>query len=149
MYFSGFKAYIDCEIVEIPTKYDYKPLAWGIQKDSPFIGLFNYYLNHMKEKGSMQQIFEKYESLPQVCPDSSGKPLGMNACFTAFGVLLVGAGISVLLFVTEMFGHHFGCVEGSILNAYGNVERTLTKDEEIQLLKEEILTLKKKLLNQA
>ena len=96
------KAYRDCEIVQIPTNYDYKPFAWGIQKDSPFIGLFNYYLKDMREKGTMQQIKEKYESLPQVCPNSSGKPVGMDACFTAFGVLLVGGGISVLLFVIEL-----------------------------------------------
>ena len=73
----------------------------------------------------------------------------MDACFTAFGVLLVGAGISVLLFVTELIGNYFGYVEGTILNAYGNVEKALTKDEEIQLLKEEISTLRKKLLTQA
>ena len=143
------KAYIDCEIVQIPTNYDYKPLAWGIQKDSPFIELFNYYLKDMKEKGTMQQIFEKYESLPQVCPDSSGKAVGMDACFTAFGVLLFGAGISVLLLITEMFADHCKYIDGSILNAYGKVERTLTKDEEIQLLKEEISTLRKKLPYQA
>ena len=104
----------------------------------------------MAEKGSMQQIFEKYEERPQVCPDLNGKPLGMESCFTAFGVLIFGAGISVLLFITEMIGDYFGFVEGSkILNAYGNVERPLTADEEIQLLKEEITFLRNKLHERA
>ena len=32
----------------------------------------------MREKGSLKQILDKYESPPQVCPDYNGKPLGFE-----------------------------------------------------------------------
>ena len=50
----------------MPAKYDFKPYGWGFQKDSPFIEVFNYYLNEMKEKGSLKQIFVKYDPPDQV-----------------------------------------------------------------------------------
>ena len=43
----------------------------------------------MRERGVMKEILKKYKTPPQVCPDLSGKPLGINSTFTAF-VLLVG-----------------------------------------------------------
>ena len=46
--------------------------------------IFNYFLQEMKEKGVIKQILEKYKSGPQVCPDMSGQPLGINNSFTAF-----------------------------------------------------------------
>ena len=64
-------AYINCEIVATPGKYDFKNYAYGFQKDSPFLPLFDYYLNEMKEKGSLKQIKVKYEPPSQICPDYS------------------------------------------------------------------------------
>ena len=61
--------YTTCEIVAIQGKYDFKPFALGFQKDSPFLPMFNFYLNEMKEKGSLKQILAKYEPSPQICPD--------------------------------------------------------------------------------
>ena len=52
-----------------PAKYDFKPFAYGFQKDSPFLPMFNYYINEMKEKGSLEQIQAKYEPPKQICPD--------------------------------------------------------------------------------
>ena len=82
----SFDAYINCKIVATPAKYDFKPYAYGFQKDSPFLPLFNYYLNEMKEKGSLKQIQVKYEPPSQICPDYSGKSLGFSSVFAAFGV---------------------------------------------------------------
>ena len=86
---STAKPYIDCEVVVLPANYDFKPLSYGFQKDSPYLGLFNFYLHKMRERGVMKEILKKYETPPQVCPDLSGKPLGINSTFTAF-VLLMG-----------------------------------------------------------
>lgn len=61
-----FPTYISCEIVAIPEKYDFKPYAYGFQKNSPFLGPFNYYLKQLREKGSIKKILEKYEARPQV-----------------------------------------------------------------------------------
>ena len=43
-------AYINCKILVTPGKYDFKPYAYGFQKDSPFLPLFDYYLNQMKSE---------------------------------------------------------------------------------------------------
>ena len=106
--FRSFDVYINCEILAIPAKYDYKPYAYGFQKDSPFLPLFNYYLKEMKEKGSLKQIQAKYDPQPQFCPDFSGKPLGVGAVFTAFGVLFFGLCVALILFCIEKIGHVLG-----------------------------------------
>jgi hypothetical protein len=114
-------AYINCKIVATPGKYDFKPYAFGFQKDSPFLSLFNYNLNEMKEKGSLKQIQVKYEPPPQICPDYSGKSLGVGSVFTAFGVLVSGVGIALILFGLEKLTQAFG-MKWSIFNSYGVVD---------------------------
>ena len=104
-----------------PGKYNVKPLAYGFQKDSPFLPLFDYYLNEMKEKGSMKQIQVKYEPPPQTCPDYSGKSLGVSSVFSAFGVLFSGVGIAMILFGLEKLTQAFG-MKWSIFNSYGVVD---------------------------
>ncbi len=99
--FRSFKQFSDCEIIAIPAKYDFKPYAYGFQKDSPYLPLFNYYLKEMREKGSLKQILEKYESPPQICPDYSGKPLNFGAVFTAFSILIAGGTLAAILFAVE------------------------------------------------
>ena len=84
-----------------PGKYNFKPVAYGFQKDSPFLNLFNYNLNKMKEKGSLKQIQDKYEPKPQICPDYNGKSLGVSSGFFGFGVLFSGVGIALILFGLE------------------------------------------------
>ena len=146
-------AYINCKIVATPGKYNFKPVAYGFQKDSPFLPLFNYNLNKMRERGSLKQIKVKYEPPPQICPDYSGKPLGVNSAFSAFGVLFSGVGIALILFGLEKLTLSFG-MKWSIFNSYGvvdhphefyeNDEMKLleSKNNEIVLLKQEILMLK-------
>ena len=135
-------------------KYNYEPTAYGFQKDSPFLPLFNYYLNEMKEKGMVKQIIGKYEPPPQICPDYSGKSLGVGSVFAAFGVLFFGAGISVILFCIEKFTQAFG-MKWSIFSSYGKVDHpgefcendamTLlaSKNKEIVLLKKQMLIMQK------
>ena len=137
-----------------PGKYNFKPVAYGFQKDSPFLPLFNYNLNKMRERGSLKQIKVKYEPPPQICPDYSGKPLGVNSAFSAFGVLFSGVGIALILFGLEKLTLSFG-MKWSIFNSYGVVDhphefyendemkQLESKNNEIVLLKQEILMLKK------
>lgn len=68
--------YLECAIKAIPVQYDFKPYAYGFQKDSPFLEIFNFYIREMQESGSLQQVLQKYQSQPQLCEDYSGKPLG-------------------------------------------------------------------------
>ena len=137
-----------------PGKYDFKPQAMAFQKDSPFLPLFNYYLNEMKEKGSLKQIQVKYEPPPQICPDYSGKSLGFNSVFSAFGVLFSGVGIALILFGLEKLTQSFG-MKWSIFNSYGVVDHhdkfyendkmalLESKNNKIAFLKQEIIMLKK------
>ena len=146
--------YINCKIVATPGKYNYKHIAYGLQKDSPFLPLFNYYLNEMKEKGIFKQIQVKYEPSPQICPDYSGKSLGVGSVFVAFCILFFGAAIAAILFGLEKLTKSFG-MKWSILNSYGVVDHPdefdendtmallASKNNEMVLLKQEILVLEK------
>ena len=152
--FRTLDAYINCEILVTPGKYNVKQLAYGFQKDSPFLPLFNYNLNKMREKGSLKQIQVKYEPPPQICPDYSGKALGVSSVFSGFGVLFSGVGIALILFGLEKLTLSFG-MKWSIFNSYGvldhpnefheNDKMALleSKNYEIILLKQEILMLEK------
>ena len=133
-----------------PGKYDFKQDAFGFQKDSPFLPLFNYNLNKMKERGSLKQIQVKYEPPPQICPDFSGKSLGVNSVFSVFYVLFSGVGIALILLGLEKLTQSFG-MKWLIFNSYGvedHPDEVYENDrmallDEIVLLKQEILTLKK------
>ena len=55
----------------------------------------------MQEKGALKKILDKYQAPPQVCPDSSGLPLGFDSCFTAFLGLIGGMAIGLICFLIE------------------------------------------------
>ena len=147
-------AFINCKIVATQGKYNYEPTAYGFQKDSPFLPLFNYYLNVIKEKGNVEQILRKYEPPPQICPNYSGKSLGFSSVFAAFGVLFSGVGIALILFGLEKLTQSFG-MRWSIFNSYGVVDHPdefyendklallESRNNEIFLLKQEIIMLKR------
>ena len=82
-------------------KYDFKPYAIGYQKDSPYREILDFHINMMRETGRLEKIVTNYRGQPQVCPDFSGSPLPWQIVFTAFGVLMFGAFLSMCLFVTE------------------------------------------------
>ena len=65
-------------------KMDYVSIAWGFQKHSPYLPLFNYHLKKMEEKGLFRKHYKKFQPPPQDCPDGAGKPIGFNGCLTAF-----------------------------------------------------------------
>ena len=99
----------------------------------------------------MKQILKKYDAQPQVCPDDSGKPLGFGACFTAFLVLISGAGVALIIFCIEMIGLAFG-LNIPFLTMYGvgdmpqfdesNFMKILMiKDNEIMSLKNQLTRL--------
>jgi hypothetical protein len=58
-------------------------------------------LKEMKEKGSFDKIAGNYESLPQFCPDTSGKPLGFESCITSFSIIFAGFSACICLFFIE------------------------------------------------
>ena len=80
--------YLACDVIALPENSGLNTESYAFQKNSPYMEIFNYFLQEMKEKGVTKQILEKYKSAPQVCPDMSGQPLGINNSFTAFLLLL-------------------------------------------------------------
>ena len=143
-------AFINCKIVATPEKLNVKPATYGFQKDSPFLPLFNYILNKMRERGSLKQIQVKYESPPKICPNTSGDALGFNSVLSLFWILFSGVGIAFILFGLEKLTQAFG-MKWSIFNSYGVVDHpdefyendaTALLEENVSL-KKQILMLKK------
>ena len=67
--FRSTKEFIDCEIIAIPGRYDFKPLAFGYQLNSPYAGVLDYHIKLIRENGALDQIVTKYQRGRQVCPD--------------------------------------------------------------------------------
>ena len=124
----AYPEYVSCKIIAIPEKYDFKPYAYGFQKNSPYLPLFNHYLKEMKEKGSLKQIQDKFAPPPQFCPDVTGQPLGFESCFTAFLILIGGLVIGLMLLAIELCSKISG---GNYhwLQTYDNLGKSWMKDE--------------------
>ena len=59
-------------------------MAWGFQKHSPYLHLFNYHLKRLEEQGLFNKFWLRNKPQIQVCPDGAGKPIGFDSCMTAF-----------------------------------------------------------------
>ena len=144
--------YISCQMIALPLKYDFKPYAYGFQKDSPYLPLFNHYIKGMQERGAILKILENYVSQPQVCPDYTGKPLGFDSCGAAFLVFLIGPVIGIILFIVE-FASTFCGGRWTILEMYDKrpIENTPNspkriKNTQVIKLKVEYAYLKRDIL---
>ena len=82
-------------------KYEFKPYGFAFQTDSPYLRLFNYYINRLKENGALEKAMKPCEPPPQKCTDQTGEALGINNCFGAFLVMMVGIGSGLLIFAME------------------------------------------------
>ena len=114
-------AFINCKIVATPEKLNPKPATYGFQKDSPFLPLFNYVLNKMRERGSLKQIQVKYESQPKICPNKSGDALGFISVISLFWIIIPGVGITCIVFGLEKITQAYG-MKWYIFNSYGIVD---------------------------
>ena len=99
--FRSRKDFQECLWLQAEGKYNKRAYAWGFQKHSPYLELFNFYLHQFDEKGAWHAIEKRFELKPQVCPDLNGKPLGLSETFTAFGVLAFGIAIGILTMLVE------------------------------------------------
>ena len=84
------KEYTKCEVIALPKKYKLKYFALGLQKDSPYLGIFNYYLLEMIQTGTLEEIVRSYRALPQMCPNLTGRALGFNSLITPFFIMSAG-----------------------------------------------------------
>jgi hypothetical protein len=140
VYLSTYPEYLNCEIVAIPAKYAFIPYAYGFQKDSPYLDIFNYFLSQLQESGSYKKISKKYASQPQICPDYSGKSLGFDSCVTMFLVIIMGLGLGFLLLLYECILKYI-CPNLKWSQSYHPAEESLEVHElkfEVQQLKQEL-----------
>ena len=79
-----------------------------LQKDSPYLALFNHYITIMREVGAIHQIAKKYEPKSPKCGVDIGKPLGFNNCIAAFLVPILGLFLAMVLFLIESISVNSG-----------------------------------------
>ena len=84
------KEYEKCEIIILPKRYNMQLFTLGFQKDSPYLGLFNYYLRKMRQEGSLDKNVKGYEAAQQACPDKTGKALGFKNLIFPIFILVLG-----------------------------------------------------------
>ena len=109
--------YKDCRILRVPGYYDPTLAGFALQKDSTYQFVFNHFLQKTKENGHIDRVWKQYVNGRQICPDYSGKPLGMSTCFTAFIVLICGSTVSIILLLIEGAAAQFYKNKNSYMNA--------------------------------
>ena len=98
---SGEQAFLDCEIVAVPTKYFPRPRSWAFKKDSPYTQLFDFYVRQFIEKGHYKALEAKYQESQQRCQDIGTLPIDFRICVSAFLVLIFGLALSFVSFLGE------------------------------------------------
>ena len=64
--------------------------------------MFRHYVNKMKEGALLNWIFASYSDRKgpdQICPAMDGKSVGLEKAFSLFGIITLGAVISIILFL--------------------------------------------------
>ena len=64
-----FEEYTSCKFIDIPGRYDPLDFAIGYQLNSPYAGLFDYWITRMRENGMLDALKTKYQTPKQKCPD--------------------------------------------------------------------------------
>ena len=83
-----------CQVIDTGVPYFPVTFAYAMPKNSPFFAAFYYHLSQLKEIGAIKRYHDANEGEAQECPDYSGKALSGGQCFTAFIILMIGAGMS-------------------------------------------------------
>ena len=95
----NYDIYKSCKVVALPRKYGKAQLAYTIPKNSPFRSAFTYYTNQLKESGTINRLKQVYKVEDHTCPTYEGQPIGIRKCFFLFGMLSIGGGLSIILFL--------------------------------------------------
>ena len=91
------QSYLSCQIVDTDIKYLSLQYTFPMSKGSQFFPAFYYYISKLKEAGIVKKHLVEWNAVQgQVCPDYSGMPICYTQSFTAFIILVAGAGIGIL-----------------------------------------------------
>ena len=91
-------AYTMCDVIDTGVFFFPGTIAFAMPKNSQYFPLFQYHIGQLRETGLIKQYHDENEGDPQFCEEYSGKPITGGQCFTAFAILFVGAGISIVWF---------------------------------------------------
>ena len=98
----GYLSFYSCEIIAVPYVVDTSMGGgWAFPKNSEFFAIFKNYGYLMDEVGSYNRIKAVYEppGETQLCTEYDGNPIGIHKCFSLFGLLCLGAGLSIIVFM--------------------------------------------------
>ena len=112
-----------CIIIETEGKYLEAPVAWILQKDSPYSEIFDYYLLEFIEKGQWSSMQKKYMAGPQVCPDFSAQPIGFESACTPFLIFLIAIILTFGLLIFEILN------EKCFSNSKSSTKQTTTLEK--------------------
>ena len=70
-------AYKDCKIIALPQKYQKIGVAMALQKDSPYLWVFDEQILRMYESGDLDRIHITNDPPTHFCGNKSGSPLGI------------------------------------------------------------------------
>ena len=90
-----YDPYLSCHVIDTGMQYFPVTFAYAMPKNSPFFAAFYYHISQLKEIGAIKRYHDANEGDSQLCDDSSGMPISGGQCFTAFIILLFGAGFSL------------------------------------------------------
>ncbi|KAK3865703.1 hypothetical protein Pcinc_028713 [Petrolisthes cinctipes] len=79
----------------------YNDGSLGWPRGSPYVQLFDHYINKFRESGLLRKLMTVWYPKPYSCPSDSVIPLGFTQVFTAFVILGVGALFSLLFLAIE------------------------------------------------
>ena len=85
-------------------------ISWGFQKDSPYIKIFNYHINNLRESGTIDKILFEGEVNGQVCRSGNGQyyAIRFTNILSAFVALCFGIGkVQNLIKIEIVFENKF------------------------------------------
>ena len=104
----------------MPHSFFYMPIAYGVQKHSPYLAIIDHQLKRMVEKGIYNAISRRWNIDHPDCKPRSGRALGFNNMAMAFAIYVLGLiGSVVILFFEAIFTCH-KIVGAKHKHSYGN-----------------------------
>ncbi|XP_059098288.1 uncharacterized protein LOC131892430 [Tigriopus californicus] len=106
-YFEGpvtiSKAYQRCELISTQKTLLPALFTFILQKNSSFHGIFNHYLNMLKEKGMFNKMAVYYKPPPQECGGGRGTPIGVNNSVVPLSIFVSGCLSCIACLFMELF----------------------------------------------
>ena len=101
IFFRFTKEYLNCEVINVPSKFNINQYAFGFQKDSQYLPIFNYYLKLLDQQGTFHKLYNRYQVLPQNCQGSGWNAIGFENTLTAFLAFILGMIFGMVLLIIE------------------------------------------------